>query len=50
MKLEKTYEYIRLLFDISDLGPMNRLASTGWRVVAVVPDGSNLYALMERPL
>jgi len=49
MKLE-TYEYIRLLFDISDLGAMNRLASTGWRVVAVVPDGSNLYALMERPL
>jgi len=50
MKLEKTYEYIRLLFDISSLTEMNRLGSAGWRVVAVIPDGSNLYALMERPL
>ena len=46
----KTYEYIRLAFDYGDLGSMNRLSSTGWRVVAVTDWMYSHFALMEREL
>jgi len=50
VKLEKTYEYLFIAPKSLMSNSRRMLASTGWRVVAVVPDGSNLYALMERPL
>lgn len=53
----KTYEYIRLEFDVGDLEKLNGLSSTGWRVVAVIDEritGRMNYlahfALLEREL
>lgn len=57
----QTYEYIRIGLDMGNLDELNRLASVGFRVVAVVPNifyvaGNDLqfetpqYALLERPL
>ena len=53
------FEYIRLRFDYDDLGPLNKLADAGWRVVHVeyIPfqrwhseNEDNYFALMERQL
>jgi hypothetical protein len=46
----KRYEYIRLVFTFDDLRQLNRLASTGFRVVSVQPDEQCFIALMEREL
>lgn len=42
------FEYIRLAVDLGDLGDLNALGSTGWHVVAWVPDEQCDYALLER--
>ena len=45
------YEYIRLLIDMGDLSELNRLSSIGgWRVVSIVRDTGQNFALLERPL
>lgn len=47
------YEYIRLKFDFGDLEEMNRLSTSGWRVISVTPDQDRArvnWALLERPL
>ena len=53
----KSYEYIRLEFDLGDLKELNSLSSVGFRVVAVIDEhitGRMNYlahfALLEREL
>lgn len=48
------YEYIALQFDLGDVAQLNRLASDGWRVVGMLPNGAatllTCWALLERVL
>lgn len=56
----KTYEYIRLVVDTSDLESLNRLGSTGWHVITILSEYSTQsgkdwkriidYYLLERCL
>ena len=51
-------EYSRLLFEFSDLSPLNALAADGWKVVSVVPilrvpiltRPNHYWAIMEREI
>ncbi len=39
----KKFEYIRLAVDVGDLDELNRLASVGFRVMAVIDETETVY-------